>query len=538
MIKYTLLLLWFFTFNIHAQTTHSTKAKFSKALASFKLGKYQEAIDHLDKIKKSNNKSITAQKHYLMAIMNKKLQLFEKSIPHFKKAIAHSHKAKDIYYEYAQALLANNELETARRSFIRSYKLKFERGSSLYYMAYISQLLNQPKLARAYYRKVISSKTPQKALLQGSTFQIAETNLELGKKKKDTRRIVKKYVLPQLKKAYDLNPQGTIATDIQSRIFELQNEFDLDPLKMVNGRKVSSKKTTGNIELKLANDNNITNEDPTTQTSNTASLKESKIYQIEAYVNRRFIFSKRFIISPDIRWNLVSHSDKDSKSVWANDSYTINPTLRTLTEHTIFSRPASFILDFEFNYLSKAHTVAGERNKDSTTTTFNIGERFSYFSFGETTFKYSKKSTTSAITEDSNNNASTISIDQIASIGGKHLLILLYQNTSTDFEKNITASTKTNLFRMDYIKTNLFLKIQFQAGLSYTKLNYTDSETSKSKGSELTTSPTIKLSKTFYKHYKFSTDYTYTKVSSEIETKSGGNNYTKSIYSLALKYTF
>ena len=64
------------------------------------------------------------------------------------------------------------------------------------------------------------------------------------------------------------------------------------------------------------------------------------------------------------------------------------------------------------------------------------------------------KSTTSANSKTSDNTASIISIDQIASIAGKHLLIFLYQNTSTDYQNNTSESSTTNMFRVDYINTN------------------------------------------------------------------------------------
>lgn len=527
----SLIVLCLFSFNSFSQQSNNSQNSFALTLKSYGLGNYQEALGYLNKIN-SSNKKIMAQKEYLSGVILNKMQLFEKSLPHFKKSLLLSHKAKDLYYEYAQALLANNDLETSRRAFTRSYKAGFQKGSSLYYMAYISQLLNQPKLARAYYRKVISLGTPQKALLQGSSFQIAETNLELGKKKKDTKRIVKKYVLPQLEKALKINPTGTIASDIQRRIFELQNKFDLDPLKMVNGRRVSSKKTTGYIDQKVSSDNNITSTD-TSSSSSSATQASSKIFQTEAYINRRFIFAKRFIITPDIRWNFITHSDDETAAIWANNTYTINPTIRTLSEHTFFSKPASFILDYEYSYLSKALTEAGKRKKDSVTTTYNIGERFQYFSFGETTFKYSGKSTTSANSKTSDNTASIISIDQIASIAGKHLLIFLYQNTSTDYQNNTSESSTTNMFRVDYINTNIGASIQFQTGLSFSKLSYKEATSVAEKGSETTTSPMIKFSRSFTKHFKLSTDYTYTKVSSD-----GGKNYTKSVFSMALKYQF
>ena len=135
-IKCTAIILTLFSFNIYAQSI--SLIEFNNY---FKSGQYSKALIILGK----NNliQFDLGEKSYLEGLCYAKLQEYDKAISKFEIAIKNENKNSDLDYEYGQALYAANELKKARNAFSASAAKKFNTPASIYYIAHISQILEE-----------------------------------------------------------------------------------------------------------------------------------------------------------------------------------------------------------------------------------------------------------------------------------------------------------------------------------------------------------------------------------------------------------
>jgi tetratricopeptide (TPR) repeat protein len=497
----------------------------------FNVGQYSKAVIALEKT--SENEFVAGQRAYLLGICYSKLQEFDKSIKSFEMAIKNNNKNPDLQYEYGQALYAANELKAARRAFIESAAHQFNTPASLYYVAYISQLLEEYNEAKNNYLSLIKNSGPDNKILQLASFQLAETTLLLMREKSNNKseleKIVEKSIIPMFKTAYEIDKSTSVANDIDQRLHEIQKEFNLDPDLLANGKRISSKRYSGHISQKIKFDDNIslTNEENNIQQSE----KESFIFESEAYAKYDYVYKKKFIISPELRLNFIQHSDQDTPEVYQNDSFGINANIKNKYEHILFDRPASFLFDIETGKTLKDWKQTHKREAYSTTLNFGIGESFSYFKSGDTSVKLKRKKFNGE-NESISNNTTSLSADQTVSFSNQHLLIALLEADIIDNFNNTSTSTNTYLARFDYLIPEIMPKYTLGLALATT---ITDTKEQKaSRGTEYSLNPSIDLSKEISDKMKLSINYDYTKSKS----KSSDYNYKKSVFSTEFRYSF
>jgi len=522
MKKSTLFFTLLFTINFNTLAQNSS---FTDIYKVFKKGDYTQTIKLLKEQKK------TAKSFYLFAISYNRLQEFDKSIPYFKAAIKAKSKSKDIFYEYGQALYAASELEKARSAFHKSAKLNFKAPSSYYYMGHISQVLEEYKKAKLSFEKILKLKDSDKAILQVARFQLAETLLSLARKKKDPKRIVKKYILPQLVKALKVDNDSTTAKDIKKRKSEIEKEFGLDPNLMINGRRISKKSYRLNFAQKLEYDNNITQS--TDQPTVKATQKDSYIFETTANAHYRIILKRRFSLKPGIRFTKVKHNDRDSSEVYTNDYWSITPSLKNSFEHKLFNKMATTLFDLSYEYKERDREAKKEKVFYNRTITYTLGEKVKFFSFGDSTFKLKRKVYRSW-DKSLHNDVSTFSYDQVVSIPRKFLLLFLYQYDGTDYFNNTSSSTKSNLIRFDFIKSNFLQSIDLGVNLSTTFLSYDDATESQNNGTEVTLASGFSLTKKVNKYVRFVIAYDYSHAYSDNES----NKYSKHVTGATIKLNF
>lgn len=514
------------SFNLHAQT--STMDEFNQL---FKSGQYTKAISSLEKIDEKEN--VLGQKHYLAGICYSKLQEFDKAIQSFQTAIKENNTNADLYYEYGQALYAANELKSARIAFQKSAEIKFNTPASIYYVAHISQIIEDYSLARSNYLTLIKNKETDIKLKQVARFQLGETLLLIMKEKitskEELEKGVAKFVIPTLKQAHNDDKKSSVATEISARIQELQKEFGLDPDLMRNGRRISPKRFSSYFSQRIKFDDNIslTNEENNTQQSE----KESYIFESEIYAKYDFVINKKFILAPELRINFSHHSDQDSPEVFQNDALVIYTNSKNKYEHTISNKPASFLFDLEYSNTFKDWKQTHKRSAYAQSTSIGIGESFNYFSFGDSSFKFKRKSYVGENTSISNTTYS-ISADQTALLPNQHLLITLLEMNMVDNFNNPTSNTNTYLTRFDYLMPELMPRYTLGLALSTT---ITDTKAQKAtRGTEVSLNPSIDLSNNFSENLKISVnlDYTHNK------SKQSEYSYQKSVFSTEFRYSF
>jgi tetratricopeptide (TPR) repeat protein len=497
----------------------------------FKNGQYPKAIETLDKIELKDNS--LSSKAYLKGICFSKLQEFDQAIKEFEIAIKEKNSSNDLYYEFGQSLYAANELKKAREAFKTSADKGFNAPASLYYVAHISQILEEYDVSRETYAKVIKLKEADLKMKQISHFQLAETLLSIAREKSttpdDLNRRVDKFILPMMQKAFNLDKSSVVATDINQRLAELMQEFNLDPNMLINGRRITPKRYTLSFSQKMKYDDNIslTNEENNIQ----QSKKESYIFDTEVFGKYDFIVKKRFVISPEARINFTEHTDQSSPEVFQNDSLVINTNLKNKFEHKFKERPASFIFDIDYSRTSRDWRQTKSRDFYASAITYTLAESVSYFNFGDTTLKIKRKNYDGENTSISNHTTS-LSLDQTVFLPTQHLLIGLLDMSFIDNYNNTSTNTDTYLLRFDYLIPEIFPQYTLGIALATT---VTDTKAQKaSRGTEVSYNPSLDLSKEITQRAKIGINYDFTKSKSKNATYS----YSKNVLTTEFRYSF
>jgi tetratricopeptide (TPR) repeat protein len=221
----------------------STNAQIEKIFNLYVNGEYDSALRTLEKIQVNlqthmkNKKDIQGFIYYWQGLCHIKLSEYEDAIKNLERAIKEKFDAKDLYYEYGQALYTSLKLKKAREAFKVSVKRKYKRGVSLYYIAYISQELGDLKTAVSFFEAI--EKLPEvekKDIVQAARVQVGDIYFEQVKRRRDSLKAITKYVLPQYKKALSYDKESTIADEIRKKIERIERRYDLVLFYLRNGR--------------------------------------------------------------------------------------------------------------------------------------------------------------------------------------------------------------------------------------------------------------------------------------------------------------
>ncbi len=497
----------------------------------YKSGQYPQALEALEKISVENNS--LSSKAYLSGLSYSKMQEYDKAVVEFAKAIELKNESSDLFYEYGQALYASNELKKAREAFKISAQKKFNRPASFYYVAHISQVLEEHEMAKDYYTFVLREKDTDPKMRQIANFQIAETLLAIAREKSkepaDLSRRVEKFVIPMMQKGFEIDKSTAVAGDINQRITELTKEFRLDPNVLENGRRISPKRYSGYASQKMKFDDNIslTNEENNVQ----QSRKESYIFETEAYAKYEFILKKRYIVAPEARISYAQHADRSSPEVFQNDNYSLNFNLKNKYEHAVKEKPASFIFDIDYSKTYKDFNATKTKEFYADSVTFTFGESISIFEAGDTTFKFKRKSYTGHV-DTISNHTNSFSADQTFFLPIQHLLIALIDASFIDNYNNVSSNTNTLLFRLDYIIPEIRPTYTLGFGLAYTRTDTLEQQ--ETRGTETNFNPSIDFSKDLSRGHKISINYDYTSTSSLDQAYA----YNKSVFTTEYRFSF
>lgn len=497
----------------------------------FKNGQYPKALSELEKMDVKTNS--LSSKAYLSGLSYSRMQEYDKAIAQFEIAIKEKNTSADLYYEYGQALYASNELKKARVAFQTSADKNFNPSASLYYVAHISQILEEFDVAKDNYTKVLKEKTTDTKMKQIAQFQLGETLLAIAREKsvqkEDLLRRVERYVLPLMTSAYEQDTSTTLASDIQKRMSEIKVEFKLDPDLMENGRRISSKRYSGYASQKVRHDDNISlvSEENNVQ----QSKKSSFILETEGYASYNFVAKKRFIISPEARLTYTQHTNRTDPEVYQNDSFVMSMALKNKYEHTFKNLPASFLFDIDYSKTNKDWQAQKKKEFYAKSTTFTVGESFSYFDFGDTTVRLKRKNYIGA-NEEISNHTTTLSADQTVFLPIQHLIVGLFEADFIDNFNSTTTSTNTYLFRVDYIIPEIKPTYTLALAMAAT---FTDTLEQKStRGMESMWNPSVDLAKDLNDHSRVSINYDFTKSNSDDTNYA----YTKSVFTAEYRYSF
>lgn len=499
------------------------------ALSSFTQGEYSSTIELLEKQKLTGEREGT--RLMILGLCFNRTQEFDRASNYFAQSIKFKEGSGELYYEFGQALYANNELRKAGVAFAKSYKLNFQTNSSLYYMAYISQLLEDHKQAKKYFEIILRSEKEDKSMLQASRFQLGESLLALLEEKDvDKERIVEKFILPQFKQALAELPKSALAKDISDRIKELERQYNLDPNLMKNGRPLPEKRWTVSFSEEIKHDSNITL--ATDVPSSAATQKESFISDTQITTNTNINWAGRLLLTPELRVKKTHYTDRTNSDVYKNDSHNLTGSLKNSYETMAFGQRASWLFVYDYNYIARDKYSRKEILKYAYSNTMTFGYKFRFFPNGDTSIKIKTKDY-KAVDQTLNNKTKTFQADQSLVLKSGKLLIIFLSMDLVDNYNSTRDSTDSTLLRFDYIYPEIYPSWMLNLSFSLTLLD--TKEQSVTRGTEKTYTPGIKMTKKISSNLSSSFGYEYTK---NVSLDTNNYAYTKNVVSFELKVSF
>lgn len=537
------LMLWMLLLGIclmaNAQDTSSEitgagkNAIFAEASNLFQQGKYRAVVNELSVVEskllenKTISKSLKGLIYYWKAICFNKIQDYQESISYFDKSLQVDYVPEDLHYEFGQALFASDKLAEARIQFRESLKKKFKRGVSLYYIAYISKELGEKKKAVTFYKAIDKLDSEEsKEVKQASEMQIADIYLEQVEKHPDAFKAIETYVIPQYKHALDVDKDSALARQIRNKITSLQAKYDLVLFKLRNGRPTLIPPYFARMALEYGVDSNVTFS-PTEQEI-AESKKKSSFVRTDVMGKYTFYYENFFSISPEFRFNYTRYLNREPE-IYRNDNYLLAPAVRTGYEHTLNKRPATFLVDYDYNEAKRDVEAEKELDFAFRSHTIMIGEKFNYFQSGETTVRLKHRIFDSYL-DTSDSKGSSFVFEQIISTPVNTYVFY----TSYDMTRVEDDTYDTNAFtvRGDVIMARIRDWFTPSIGLAITRtkpLNNT------ARGTEYMYNPSARLSKVLRKNMRGNLKFDYQKNNSDDTANFAYKKYT---YSFELEYIF
>ncbi len=501
-----------------------------------RVAKYNDAIIIIEKmLDQKMSRSELEKKYYFLGVCQSRLLKFASASSNFNKSLSYGKSFNDIYYELGQSYYAINKLEESRNFFLLSLKEKFKEVISLYYIAHISQILENYKMAKKYYRLILKHSLASNEFKQIAGFQLAEVMLSRSEILHDIeirKGYVKKFVLPKYNKFLEINPKSNIARDIQAKRLQVQNIFGLNPNLLVNGLPLPKKKYNFSLSNKISYDNNMTfaTDFPTLK----ATSKDSFINSISMGVSSTTYFKRKYLFNPSLSLNYIYHSDRNNSDVFVNDSSEIVGGIKTGIEHKLFQSPATFTFSGDYANVRTDKNSTKELSSYSSSFTFSFDESFSLFDFGSTSVNYSARFS-SLYDSDLDNHAYTLTVVQpiMRENSDLALIILMYSRNRLNDSKNSSSNTDTYLARIDYIIPEVLPHFILNYSLSILFLDTLEQR--EERGIEKMYMPKIIITRKSSKKLQTSMSYEYIMNSSLDEDTYGFNKYQ---IGLELKYIF
>ncbi len=479
------------SFAVERNTKH-----FARFYQLYKVGEYQKALDELLSLEKT--KKGEAEKNYLIGLCLKGLQRHEEAVVFFKRSIAQGFRNIDLFYEYAQSLFAINELELAKKAFQITYDKGYKTDVSLYYIAYISELLEDRPAVKANYLKIIKDDRSSKEMKQLAYFKLGVLIYENVKNKLYVQNYIEKYVAPLLRRGIEVDDNTTLAEEIRNKYDQILLKHGMHPLLFFNGRMLSRKNTTLTFTQEVAYDTNVNQESDAPTQTNENTGDSSTVLISELFYSKRFLRKRRFIFTPELRASNENYLNSENPDVFKNDGYTIAPAFRGAYEFNWNRKISSLLYEYEYTYTARDKNAVGKKDFFGTTGTYIFGLRYRFVEQGETTFKFKYRDLKS-YSELISGTTTSLYLDQMYIRDNGHIIIGMMQ---ADFYRpNEKFYATDSLFiRGDYLLPRLFWNVDLNVNASLTLMD--TKEQSELRGTEKTISLGGKLLRRIKDHWR------------------------------------
>lgn len=510
-------------------------AGLKSAYDSFQTGKYLKTKEKLTALtavvngRAQKNRTLQGLLSYWSGVTANRLSEFTAAIDFFEDSIGYDYRPKDIYYEYGQALYASEKLKAARKAFGESFKRGHKRGVCLYYLGFISQTLLDDKQAATFYKAIEGLPAEeQEGTLQPAKVQMGDIFLSKAEKRPDTIKIVESYVIPYYKEALAIQPDSGLARDIQAKITELQQKYELVLYRMRNGRPTPVPPYFLRLAQDLTFDTNPVF--AATETTNSEAKQGSLVSKTEAFGRYSFFYKNIMSFSPELRGTFTRHLKREQE-IYRNDNWLLAPALRTSYEHTVRKKQASLIADVDYAYSNRDRDAEEKLKFNSRVTTYTVGERIvGLLGNGETTFRVRHR-TFDSFTDTADSKTNGLGVEHILPRPGGQLYIF---NFGYDQTRVIDESFDTNtiFLRADVILPTWRWKITPQFGFG---LTLTDPVNNDARGQERTLNPSLRLARPLGGGFRVSLHADYMENQSKDKASFA---YKKTFYGMELEYLF
>ena len=510
----------------------SGNSLFKNAVSFYTEGKYFSTIEELASIEanlspKADN-SVRGLIAYWKGICYSRVQNFPEAITSFSKSLSLNFAPKDLHYEYGQALFAAEKLSEARLQFRESLKKKFKRGVSLYYIAFISKEMGEKSKAFSFFRSINKLDPAEvKEVQQPSEMHIGDLYLEQVEKESDAFKSIENVVIPQYKRALDLNPESGLAPLIKDKIVKLQTKYDLILFQLRNGRPTLNPPHFLRIAQEIGMDSNVTFSPAETTIS---KARQGSTFSKTDFIGRyTFYHEDYFSIAPELRFNSTYYFNRVPE-IYRNDNYLIAPAIRTAYEHSLWNKPASFLVDYDYNESRRDVNSRQKLDFSSRSHTLMLGERFNYFNTGESILRLRYRMLESYVNA-SDSTMTSLVYEQLKSLK-LHTLLFFFSYDRMRVQNNLFDSDSLT-FRTDLIMARF--RDWFTPSFSLALTSTDPINDQENRGRELLINPSFRLSKTYKKNWRANARFDYQSNQSKDKTNFA---YKKQVYAFELEYLF
>ncbi len=507
-------------------STFANTSKFQDPIKKlYEQGKYEKILDIFDR-RPVDNKIV----NYWRGLSNIRLNEYDEGIKFLAKSIKQKYNAKDIHYEYGQALYVSERLQEARVAFKQSVKNKYKVAVSLYYIAFISQELKDFKKAVGFYNMIekLSEDSDKKDVLQASRMQVANIYIDRVEKLPNSFVAVEKYVIPQYQKALEVDENSSLAKEIKQKIVELQRRYDLLLFKMRNGRPTSFPRyfIKGNLSYNI--DDNVRNLDDKTKSSNDKKDIESNFINAGVFARYTFYPNSSFSVSPELNISYTNYAS-DSDFIKTNNSVSYTPGIQVNYEHVYNNLPATTYLKFDYTNKLDDGDADDTLEKASDAFSIELSETLQFWNQNPTTFRYTY---TQSDHEETDLSYTTHSLTWEQVVNLSRYTIFLYNSFDlNDYQNDSAASNRSLTIRADFLLPEFYSLFNPNLYISTTQTTYTDND---ERDSTSLISYGMNLSRPLFKKIFLNFNYSLEDQSGELST----DTYKGSLISLNLDYYY
>jgi hypothetical protein len=243
-----------------------------------------------------------------------------------------------------------------------------------------------------------------------------------------------------------------------------------------------------------------------------------------------FYYKNYLSIAPELRFNYTRYYNRVSE-IYRNDNYLIAPAVRSAYEHTLFNKAASTLFDYEFADSQRDVQAKQKLEFSSRSNTLMIGERFNYFTSGETTVRLRYRMFDSYL--DGNDSKTTSLVIEQNKALAKNFMVFYFSYDRLRANNDI-FDTDSMTLRSDLILSQFRDAWAMPSiGLALTSTDPINNRSSR--GRELLINPSLRLSRTLGKSWRANLKGDYQQNQSKNKQSFA---YKKTTYALELEYLF